>query len=111
MRGRVVSVLVGMGSLLAAAPAAAQAPTPSPNPQASAAPAHGKAMCTVTDSRLVEMSGLGVTATGYVTINDSTNVSNQKRIFFLDKSCKVTKEVRFSGNGPRDTEDLAIAKD
>ena len=111
MRGQVVSVLVGMGVLLAAGPAAAQAPTPSPNPQAGAEPAHGKAICTVKDSRLVEMSGLGVTPNGYVTINDSTNVSNQKRIFFLDKSCKVTKDVRFSGNGPRDTEDLAIAKD
>jgi hypothetical protein len=105
-----MSVLLAAAPALAA-PALAQAPTPTPNPQASAEPAHGKAVCTVNDSRLDEMSGLGVTANGYVTINDSTDVSNRKRIFFLDRSCKVTKEVRFSGNGARDTEDLAIAKD
>jgi len=112
MRRIAVTVAVGMGVLLAAAaPATAQEPTPSPGASGGPEVAHGKPLCTVTDNRLVELSGLAVTDNGYVTINDSTDRANRKRIFFLDQSCEVVKEVRYSGNGPLDTEDLAIAKD
>ena len=59
----------------------------------------------------MELSGLGATADGYVAINDSSDRVSRERIFFLDRSCKVTKEVRYSGAGARDPEDLAIGKD
>lgn len=95
-----------------AAPTAVLAPAPTPSAGGSGRPAGaGTVLCTITDARLVELSGLGATANGYVAINDSSDQLDRKRIFFLDKSCRVTQAKRYSGGGPRDTEDLAIGAD
>ncbi|MBW4705554.1 hypothetical protein J7462_28200 [Micromonospora sp. RL09-050-HVF-A] len=72
----------------------------------------GKKKCTITDERLRELSGLVATKTGYVVINDGTLQESRKRVFFLDTKCKIAREpVKFSGDGPFDTEDLALSPD
>ncbi|MEU1605133.1 hypothetical protein [Micromonospora matsumotoense] len=77
-----------------------------------AAAAAGKKRCTITDERLRELSGLVATKTGYIVINDGTLQESRKRVFFLDSKCKIAKEpVKYSGDGPFDTEDLALSPD
>ncbi|WP_433537637.1 hypothetical protein ACQPZK_07805 [Micromonospora sp. CA-249363] len=110
MRRVVSSVTVALGlfgATVALAGVAVAAPAPvSFQPLAAA----GKKRCTVTDERLRELSGLVATKSGYIVINDGTEVDARKRIFFLDSKCKVVKEpVRYSGAGPFDTEDLAVS--
>ncbi|QDY07163.1 hypothetical protein FJK98_08210 [Micromonospora sp. HM134] len=76
------------------------------------AAAAGKKKCTITDERLREVSGLVATKTGYIVINDGTLQESRKRVFFLDTKCKIAKEpVKYSGDGPFDTEDLALSPD
>lgn len=78
----------------------------------SPAVAEGQKRCTVTDDRLRELSGLVATESGYIVINDSTEVESHKRVFFLDADCEVTGDpVRYSVGGPLDTEDLALSPD
>ncbi|WP_025619458.1 hypothetical protein [Salinispora cortesiana] len=78
----------------------------------SPASAEGQKRCTVTDDRLRELSGLVATETGYIVINDSTDVESQKRVFFLDADCEIAGDpVRYSVGGPLDTEDLALSPD
>ncbi|WP_207919708.1 hypothetical protein, partial [Micromonospora sp. KC207] len=112
MRRAVSSVTVALGLLgatvaltgvaLAAPALGAAAPEPTP----------GKKRCAITDERLRELSGLVATKTGYVVINDGTTIEQRKRVFFLDTKCKLAGEpVRYSGNGPLDTEDLALSPD
>ncbi|MFG3555537.1 hypothetical protein ACGGAQ_14300 [Micromonospora sp. NPDC047557] len=111
MRRVVSSVTVALGLLgatVALAGVAVAAPAPGSSQPPGATP--GKKRCSVTDERLRELSGLVATKTGYIVINDGTEVEARKRIFFLDSKCKVVKEpVRYSGQGPFDTEDLAVS--
>ncbi|MFG2046363.1 hypothetical protein ACGFIW_02875 [Micromonospora sp. NPDC048935] len=112
MRRVVSSVTVALGLLgatvaLAGVAAAAPAPGSSEQPAATAA----QKRCTIVDERLRELSGLVATKSGYVVINDSTEDAARERIFFLDTKCKVSEPVRYSGQGPVDTEDLALSKD
>ncbi|MEU7590267.1 hypothetical protein AB0A95_28740 [Micromonospora sp. NPDC049230] len=113
MRRVVSSVTVALGLLgatVALAGVAAAAPAPGSSEQQAATP--GQKRCTIADERLRELSGLVATKSGYVVINDSTEDAARERIFFLDTKCKVSKEpVRYSGQGPVDTEDLALSKD
>ncbi|MFF5199809.1 hypothetical protein ACFY3B_09390 [Micromonospora parva] len=113
MRRVVSSVTVALG-LLGATVALAGVAAAAPAPGASGPPAAnpGQKRCTITDERLRELSGLVATKTGFIVINDGTEVAARKRIFFLDSKCKIAKEpVRYSGQGPSDTEDLALSKD
>ncbi|MEH1014956.1 hypothetical protein V6U90_17820 [Micromonospora sp. CPCC 206060] len=105
-----VTVAFGLACVFTAGPAALAAPTPGPTGQGGV-PAAGKKRCGITDSKLRELSGLVGTKTGYVVINDGTDVPSRKRIFFLDSKCKITRAVEYSGNGPFDTEDLALSAD
>ncbi|MGV9211930.1 hypothetical protein ACTFTM_08720 [Micromonospora sp. RB23] len=111
MRRVVSSVTVALGlfgATVALAGVAVAAPAPVSSQPLAAAP--GKKRCTVTDERLRELSGLVATKSGYIVINDGTEVDARKRIFFLDSKCKAVKEpVRYSGSGPLDTEDLAVS--
>lgn len=112
MRRVVSSVTVALGLLgatVALAGAAVAAPAPgSSQPPPAATP--GKKRCTVADERLRELSGLVATKSGYIVINDGTEVEARKRVFFLDSKCKIAKDpVRYSGQGPFDTEDLAVS--
>lgn len=76
------------------------------------AAAAGQKRCTVTDDRLRELSGLVATKTGYIVINDGSEVESHKRVFFLDDECEIAEEpVRYSVGGPLDTEDLALSPD
>ncbi|SCL31700.1 hypothetical protein [Micromonospora inyonensis] len=111
MRRAVSSITVAFGLLTATvgiAGAAVAAPAPSPS---DAAPAAGKKRCSVTDEKLRELSGLVATKSGYIVVNDSTDVDSHKRIFYLNTKCAVTKSVRYSGQGPLDPEDLALSPD
>ncbi|WP_165878042.1 hypothetical protein [Micromonospora sp. MW-13] len=112
MRRAVSSVTVALG-LIGATVALSGAALAAPAPGAAAPqPTPGKKRCTVTDERLRELSGLVATKSGYVVINDGTDVESRKRVFFLDTKCKLAREpVRYSGNGPFDTEDLTLSPD
>ncbi|MGV9979341.1 hypothetical protein ACWDUH_16845 [Micromonospora wenchangensis] len=130
MRRAVSSVTVALALFGAAvAPAAAAGAAPVSAAPAGVAPpvtgagplavgagplaaAAGKKKCTITDERLRELSGLVATKTGYIVINDGTLQESRKRVFFLDTKCKIAKEpVKYSGDGPFDTEDLALSPD
>ncbi|GAA1855209.1 hypothetical protein GCM10009687_22590 [Asanoa iriomotensis] len=87
------------------------APSPGTGGAGAAEPVPGKKVCTVSDSKLVELSGLVATKTGFIVINDSSDVSSRERVFFLDRKCEVTDSVSYPGGGPRDTEDLALSPD
>ncbi|MFF5179209.1 hypothetical protein ACFY2Q_14415 [Micromonospora sp. NPDC000316] len=113
MRRVVSSVTVALG-LLGATVALAGVAVAAPAPGQSEPPAvtPGKKLCTVADERLRELSGLVATKSGYIVINDSTEIPARKRVFFLDSKCKIAREpVQYSGAGPFDTEDLALSPD
>ncbi|MEU4775124.1 hypothetical protein, partial [Micromonospora sp. NPDC023644] len=113
MRRAVSSVTVALGLLGATVACTGVALAAAPASAASTlAAAPGKKRCTVTDERLRELSGLVATRSGYIVINDGTEVESRKRVFFLDAKCEMTKEpVGYSGQGPFDTEDLALSPD
>ena len=75
-----------------------------------AAPGEVQVACIVNDDRVGELSGLLVTPTGYIAINDSNWDPSAIRIFYLDKKCKFTKSVRYPTTA-RDPEDVALAAD
>ena len=112
---RVVAAVAMAGLVGLALPATAGVAAPAPSAPAPSAAAGGDArgteVCTIKDDKLIELSGLAATATGYVTMNDSTDVSSRARIFQLDNACRVTKSVAYPSPGQRDPEDLAVGKD
>jgi hypothetical protein len=71
----------------------------------------GKKVCTLEDERLVELSGMVATADGYIVVNDSSDFASRERVFLLGKKCNVRDAVSYTGNGPRDAEDLALTRD
>jgi hypothetical protein len=75
-----------------------------------AAPVPGKAVCTITDTRLTELSGMVATGKGYVVANDGSDLESHRKVFFLDGKCKLVDVVSFP-TLPRDPEDMAQAKD
>jgi hypothetical protein len=77
---------------------------------APAAVVRGMPVCTATDQRLTEVSGMVRTRDGYAVIDDGSDLSSHWRIFFLDDRCAVTRTVRYPST-PRDTEDMAQAPD
>ncbi|MFK3980679.1 hypothetical protein ACI2K4_09930 [Micromonospora sp. NPDC050397] len=72
--------------------------------------AGGTKVCTIGDNRLTEISGLAATDDGYVAVNDSADLESRRKVFFLDRRCRVTRTVSYPSR-PRDTEDMAIARD
>ncbi|HEX7743759.1 MAG TPA: hypothetical protein VF462_00640 [Micromonosporaceae bacterium] len=111
MRRLLSSVAVMFGVVVAGLPAAASAaPTPAPSGAGGGAAAGAK-VCTITDDRLVELSGLVATDDGFVAVNDSSDLLSRRRIFFLNNTCRVVQSKAYSGNGPRDPEDLGLAPD
>jgi len=110
MRRVLVSLVLAVG--LAGVPAgAAFAQDPEPTGQAAAPATPGKEVCTISDDRLAELSGMVTTATGYIVVNDSSDRESRERVFLLSKKCNVKEAVAYGGNGPRDTEDLALSPD
>src|SRR3954447_2543150 len=103
---RVGLVVIGVGAAVVglATPALAE---PTPSPAASAVP--GEVVCTVSDPKLVELSGIVATADGYVVENDSNDQASLMRVSFLDSACKLIKSVPYPTNNPaRDPKDLAL---
>ena len=109
MRRALFSITAVLGVvMLPASAGVAAVGTRGPVLQAQAKP---KAVCTVTDPRLVELSGLVATKSGYIVVNDSTDLEERRKIFYLNQDCAVTNAVDYSGAGPYDTEDLALSPD
>jgi hypothetical protein len=105
-----LATLTGLGAgpaTIALNPAAAAAAAPAA-PAVLAAGA--QRVCRIGDDRLVEISGLVATGTGYVVVNDGSDDAARRRIFFLDDKCSVVRTVSYPSR-PRDTEDLAMAAD
>jgi hypothetical protein len=69
-----------------------------------------QAVCTVDDERVSELSGLVVTPTGYIAIDDSNWDPAAIRIFYLNRTCALTRTVRYP-TAARDPEDVALAPD
>jgi hypothetical protein len=67
-------------------------------------------VCTITDDRVSELSGLVATPTGYVAINDSNWDPDAIRVFFFTKACKLSRTVGYP-TAARDPEDVAVAPD
>lgn len=86
-------------------PGAARAVAPSRALSSAAA----RAVCTITDARLTEISGMAQTSAGLVVINDGDSTTNEIMIYHLDNRCRAT--VTSYPRDPYDTEDLAIAPD
>jgi len=80
--------------------------------RAVAAPARAQpvTVCTVSDRRLDELSGLAGAGAGYVTVNDGSDDASHRRIFYLTSRCALSRSVSYPSR-PRDTEDLAVAPD
>ncbi|BAL92114.1 hypothetical protein AMIS_68940 [Actinoplanes missouriensis 431] len=110
MRRLVFSIIVAMGFVMVgSSSASAEDPTPAPTVSAKATP--GKKLCKIVDKRLDEISGLVATDDGYVAIDDGTTDEAKRKIFFLNKKCVVTKEQEYSGDGPKDPEDMVLSAD
>ena len=69
-----------------------------------------EAVCRVGDERLVEISGMAAENNGYVVVNDGADDPAGRRIFFLNRGCKVVRTVAYPSQ-PQDTEDLARGAD
>lgn len=108
MRRLVFPVILASGLVMLGAVPASAEPAPAADPAKAAA---GKKLCKVTDSALPELSGMVAVKNGYVVVNDSADLESQKKVFFLDDECEITKRVDYSGKGPLDTEDMALSPD
>ena len=71
---------------------------------------HGDEVCTVTDPRLNELSGMVRQPKGFAVIDDGSDLASHWQIFYLDDRCRVTRTVQYPSR-PRDTEDLALGRD
>ena len=67
-------------------------------------------VCTITDDRLVGLSGLVVTADGFISESDSNFDKSRIRIWYLDKHCKLLRSVRYPTSA-LDPEDAAMGRD
>ena len=84
-------------------------PTEEPGNAEIPAPEPGTEVCTITDYRLVGLSGLVATDDGYIVINDGSVIyDEQLPIFFLDQTCQVVDFQAFWPNRPYDPEDMVL---
>ncbi len=97
-RAAVLSV-VAMASIGVAAPSSA-APATAP----------GATACVVTDRRMIGLSGLVVTRTGYVAISDSNTDKRAIRIWLLDRHCRLVRSISYP-TAAYDPEDAAVGRD
>jgi hypothetical protein len=103
--GVVLTVVAVVGVPLTTA--VAKAPSPTPEVPSAAASGSGQPVCTVDDSRMIELSGLVATDTGYVAVNDSQPNAKDMRIFQFDSACRYKSLVSYPSDA-RDPEDLAL---
>ena len=106
---RIAILLTAFVATVGAAGAPAWAFAPGGSPAAPSAIA-GEHVCTVSDRRVFELSGLAATAAGYVAINDSASDPADIHIFRFDNACR-TQQVLAYPSAARDPEDLALGAD
>lgn len=105
-----LAALVSLAGWAPAGPAVALAqPTATPGAEAPEA-VPGEEVCTITDPRLAELSGIVAVDDGYIVVNDSQEFLDRKPIFLLDQSCNVVDQIPFPTN-PLDPEDLALDRE
>ncbi|GHJ49689.1 hypothetical protein Cs7R123_70310 [Catellatospora sp. TT07R-123] len=100
---------VALGAGLLSAPAGAE---PGPSPSAAPAAVPGTKVCTISDPRLTELSGMVAVGNNYYVINDGSTIAGRTRIFKLNKQCGVVgSAIAYKGDGARDPEDMALSPD
>jgi hypothetical protein len=107
MRRLVFPAILASGLVMVGAVPASAEPAPTATTAKAAA---GKKVCKITDSVLPELSGIVTTKNGFAVVNDSTNELSQRKIFFLNDDCEITKRVEFPAR-PLDPEDLVLSAD
>ena len=91
---------VAIAAADSSAASSAAAPTPSP-------PAGTRTLCTITDPRLPEVSGLVTVGNRMLAMNDG---GDRLTVYVLDTSCRVIT-VHTAAVDPYDPEDLAVGAD
>jgi hypothetical protein len=67
-------------------------------------------VCTVTDHRVIGLSGLVVTRTGFISISDSNIDKSKIRIWYLTPSCHASRSIGYP-TPAYDPEDAAFGRD
>jgi hypothetical protein len=98
----VYAVTCAVAVALPGSPAVAGAPEAEPKP--------GKKLCTITDRRLAEVSGLVATEQGYLAVPDGTSSGQALQVFELNHRCRVSQRHSFPRD-PFDPEDMAVSRD
>lgn len=101
------SVAVAGASVAAMTPAAAST-TAAVSAPAAAGPA--TTACVITDHRMIGLSGLIVTRTGYVAISDSNTDKRAIRVWILDQHCHLVRSIAYP-TPAYDPEDAALGRD
>lgn len=103
--------LLARALTVAGAVAAAAVPiAPSRVTAAPVAAGAASTVCTVTDDRLIGLSGLVVTGSGFVSISDSNFDKSRIRIWYLDRHCALERSVGYPTSA-YDPEDAAMGRD
>ncbi len=89
--------VIAMASIAVAGPSAAAAASPA-------------TACVVTDHRIIGLSGLVVTRTGYIAISDSNTDKRAIRVWLLDRHCHVVRSIAYP-TAAYDPEDAAVGRD
>jgi hypothetical protein len=96
-----VAMPIALASVAAGAPAASEAAPVA----ATAATA-----CVINDHRIIGLSGLVVTRTGYVVVSDSNTDKRAIRIWLLDRRCHLVRSISYPTSA-YDPEDAAVGRD
>ena len=77
---------------------------------AAVAAAPATTACVITDHRMIGLSGLVVTRTGYVAISDSNTDKRAIRVWLLDQRCHPVRSISYP-TAAYDPEDAAVGRD
>ncbi len=105
---------VGLGVGLVSAPVGA-APSPAPSGGTPEKAVPGAKVCTITDSRLTELSGIIAVSGGFYVMNDGNDGDpSREKIYKLSSKCAITGNTNgygYKDPGAYDPEDMALAPD
>jgi hypothetical protein len=77
---------------------------------AAVAAAPATTACVITDHRMIGLSGLVVTRTGYAAISDSNTEKRAIRVWLLDQRCHLVRSISYP-TAAYDPEDAAVGRD